>query len=52
MLAKRLDVDVGDAPELVAACCVLYNVCEFHGDAFDDEWLNGVECGDFRTCCN
>ena len=49
-LLKRLDVDVGDAPELVAACCVLHNVCEFHGDAFDDEWLNGVECEDFRTC--
>ena len=48
-MLKRLDVDVSDAPELVAACCVLHNVCEVHGDVFDDEWLNGVECEDFRT---
>ena len=26
-LLKRLDVDVGDVPELVAACCVLHNIC-------------------------
>ena len=42
-LLKRLDVDVGDAPELVAACCVLHNICEIHGEAFDDEWMDGVE---------
>ena len=38
-LLKRLDVEVCDAPETVApetvaACCVLHNVCEIHGDAF------------------
>ena len=44
-MLKRLDV----APELVAACCVLHNVCEVRGDVFDDEWLNGVECEDFCT---
>ena len=27
-LLKRQDVDVCDAPEIVAACCVLHNVCE------------------------
>ena len=42
-LLKRLDVDVCDAPEMVAACCVLHNICEVHGDAFDEEWLEGVE---------
>ena len=25
-LLKRLDVDVSDAPELIAACCVLHNI--------------------------
>ena len=42
-LLKRLDVDICDAPELVAACCVLHNICETQGDAFDEEWLDGVE---------
>ena len=36
-LLKRLDVDVGDVPELVTACCVLHNICEVHGD------FNGVK---------
>ena len=22
----------------VAACCTLHNVCEIHGDSFDDSW--------------
>jgi hypothetical protein len=31
-LLKRLDVDIGDVPELVTACCVLHNICEVHGE--------------------
>ena len=42
-LLKRLDVDVRDASELVATCCVLHNICEVHGDTFNDDWLNGVD---------
>ena len=42
-LSKRLDVDVSDVPRLVAACCTLHNICEVHGDTFDEEWLEGVE---------
>ena len=42
-LLKRLDVDVSDAPKLIAACCVLHNICEIHGEAFNEEWLEGVE---------
>ena len=48
-LLKRLDVSVQDVPELVAACCVLHNMCEVHGDTFN-EWLEDVESGcDTRT---
>ena len=36
-------MDVGDVPELVAACCILHNICKIHGDLFDEEWLKGVE---------
>lgn len=42
-LLKRLDVHVRDVPELVAACCVLHNMCEVHGDTFDDSWLEGTD---------
>ena len=42
-MLKRLDVDVGDVPEVVAACCVLHNICECYGEEFSEEWLDGVE---------
>ena len=48
-LLKRLDIDVKDASELVAACCVLHNICEVHGDTFDDDWLNGVYGQEFES---
>uniref|UniRef100_A0A1X7U8G8 DDE Tnp4 domain-containing protein n=1 Tax=Amphimedon queenslandica TaxID=400682 RepID=A0A1X7U8G8_AMPQE len=41
-LLKRLDISVNQVPELVASCCVLDNVCEIHGDSFDDDLLHGV----------
>ena len=42
-LLKRLDINIRDVPELVAACCTLHNICEVHADTFDEEWLEGVE---------
>ena len=41
-LRKQLDVDVYRVPELVAACCTLHNICEVHGDGFNDEWMDGT----------
>ena len=41
-LLKRLDVASCDVPELVAACCVLHNICETQGDTFDDQWMEGT----------
>lgn len=35
--------DVCDAPQVVAACCVLHNICEIHGDNFDEQWMEGGE---------
>ena len=50
-LLKRLDINVRDVPELVAACCTLHNICEVHADTFDEEWLEGVETtGEIVTC--
>jgi hypothetical protein len=31
-----------DLPKLVAACCVLHNVCEIHGETFDEDWMSDV----------
>lgn len=42
-LLKRIDIDVQNVPELIAACCTLHNICEVHGDSFDEDWLEGVE---------
>ena len=41
-LLKRLDVDIANANNVIAACCVLHNICETHGDHFDDDWMEGV----------
>ena len=30
---------VENVPCVVAACCVLHNICGIHGDAFDDDWI-------------
>lgn len=31
---------------LVSACCVLHNICEIHGDEFNEEWMDGVDRND------
>ena len=41
-MQKRLDVSTDSVPGLVAACCVLHNMCEIHGDGFDQEWMEGI----------
>ena len=40
---------MNDASKVVAACCVLHNICEIHGDAFDDDWLNGTDDQNLET---
>uniref|UniRef100_A0A3P9HCQ4 DDE Tnp4 domain-containing protein n=1 Tax=Oryzias latipes TaxID=8090 RepID=A0A3P9HCQ4_ORYLA len=37
-LLKKSDIDVSMMPKVVAACCVLHNICELQGDAFLPEW--------------
>ena len=41
-LLKRNDVLIRDVPKLVAACCVLHNICEIHGESFDENWMKDV----------
>ena len=37
------DMIVRNVANVIAACCTLYNICEIHGDKFNDEWLEDVE---------
>uniref|UniRef100_A0A3P8RPH5 DDE Tnp4 domain-containing protein n=1 Tax=Amphiprion percula TaxID=161767 RepID=A0A3P8RPH5_AMPPE len=37
-LLKKSDIDVSMMPRVVAACCVLHNVCQQRGDGFLPEW--------------
>ena len=30
---------VKNIPKVVAACCILHNICEIHGEMFDEQWL-------------
>ena len=42
-LLKRIDINVRNVPELIAACCTLHNICKVHEDSFDEDWLEAVE---------
>lgn len=33
---KRLDVDIHTVPTIISACCTLHNVCEKHGEVYND----------------
>ena len=37
-LLKQCDTNVEFLPVYIAACCVLHNMCQVHGDTFNDEW--------------
>ena len=32
-------MDITNVPYIIAACCVLNNICKIHGEAFNEEWL-------------
>ena len=37
-LLKRSDVATCRVPTTVGACCTLHNICETHGEAFNEDW--------------
>ena len=39
-LLKRNDMNLLNVPMVVTACCILHNVCEIHGERFNDQWLD------------
>ena len=48
-LLKRNDMLVTNVPNVIAACCTLHNICEVHGDVFDEEWLEDCESDEDGT---
>lgn len=44
-LLKQNDMSMENVPNVVASCCVLHNICEIHGDEFNDEWLEDTQDG-------
>ena len=42
-LMKKNDMNVKNIHHVIAACCVLHNLCEIHGEFFDDNWISGDE---------
>ena len=41
-LLKRNDTNISMMPTIVAVCTILHNMCEIHGDEFDQQWLSVV----------
>jgi hypothetical protein len=42
-LLKRLDVDIEFAPNLVACCLVMHNMCQVHKDEVNEEWYGEAQ---------
>ena len=38
-ILKRADFHILNVPNVIASCVVLHNICESHGDLFQQEWV-------------
>ena len=45
-LSKKNDMSITNIPNVIAACCILHNLCEIHGEAFCDSWMESIQSGD------
>ena len=45
-LMKRCDMTISEVPTIVAACCVLHNICEMNKDGYDERWSSVMEEGE------
>ena len=54
-LMKKNDMHISNIPTVIAACCVLHNLCEVHGEAFNEIWFQNDEnsqSAPTTTCTN
>jgi len=42
-LCKSNDMNVQNIPNVITACCILHNICEIHGDYFNEMWTEGTD---------
>ena len=40
---KRNDMHTDNIPHMIAAACVLHNICEVHHEHFNDAWLQNSD---------
>ena len=38
-LMKTNEMRLVNVPTVIAACCVLHNVCEVHGESLNERWI-------------
>jgi hypothetical protein len=40
---EKYDMHIGNVQYVIAACCVLHNICEIHRDSINDDWMIGTD---------
>ena len=40
---KKNDMHIRNVQHVIAACCVLHNTCEIHGDSIDNDWMEETD---------
>ena len=38
---------IENVPIVVTACCILHNMCEIHGETFDETWMQAEDTSKF-----
>ena len=46
-LLKQSEMVVENVPNVVTACCILHNMCEIHGETFDQTWIKAEDTTQF-----
>ena len=41
-LMKRNDMNIDNVPCVITAACILHNMCEVHGDTFNELWIEEI----------
>ena len=41
-MTKQNERNVTNVPNIITACCILHNMCEIHGDTFNEQRLEDI----------
>ena len=42
-LMKRNDMNIDNISHAITAACILHNICEIHGESFNEAWLREIQ---------